>query len=379
MEAIDLTLPPEIATGPVSTTYIRTASKGSDLPPMLLVHGFDISCMEYRRLLPLLEEAGIEAYAPCIAGWGFTDTANMKSVGVEAKRAQLLAFQQEVLGGRPAIWVGASLGACTCLDVYKTSPEAVHSVATLDPGFFTDPPPAVPAFIGRLLLQNVLSQLSVRESIAKQAYCVKEDQTVDGRRTAHSLLEIAQPTLQPEPQSASSSLCLLLTLPPPRSASSSAPASWLCFAAIAVGNLHIDRAKWEDDSLEWLLGGAYGDIAPSVAKLDALPTLTLWGRQDEVIPPAGLGAWPAAKLVGALPSGQFRWVEDSGHTPHLEQPAFTAAALAAFARGEVVQGDADVKSVVQQSEMYDAVLAKANELGGAAKERLIKLWERQAS
>ena len=146
-----------------------------------------------------------------------------------------------------------------------------------------------------------------------------------------------------------------------------------------MGNLHIDRAKWEDDSLEWLLGGAYGDIAPSVAKLDALPTLTLWGRQDEVIPPAGLGAWPAAKLVGALPSGQFRWVEDSGHTPHLEQPAFTAAALAAFARGEVVQGDADVKSVVQQSEMYDAVLAKANELGGAAKERLIKLWERQAS
>ena len=26
-------------------------------------------------------------------------------------------------------------------------------------------------------------------------------------------------------------------------------------------------------------------------------------------------------LVGALPGGQFRWIEGSGHTPHLEQPA----------------------------------------------------------
>jgi hypothetical protein len=152
-------------------------------------------------------------------------------------------------------------------------------------------------------------------------------------------------------------------------------------AAIAVGNLHIDRSEWEDDSLEWLLGGAYGDLAPSVPELAALPTLTLWGRQDEVIPPAGFGAWPVAKLTAALPEGQFRWVEDSGHTPHLEQPAFTADALVAFQRNEGVRGNADVADVVaaakrfdavtaQAKELADAALAKAKELGAAAIDRL---------
>ena len=110
---------------------------------MLLVHGFDISCLEYRRLLPLLEAEGVEAYAPCVPGWGFTDTANMRSVGVEAKRAALLAFHEQVLDGRPAIWVGASLGACMCLDAYIARPAAVAKLASLDPGFFTPAPPAV--------------------------------------------------------------------------------------------------------------------------------------------------------------------------------------------------------------------------------------------
>ena len=142
---VSLELPSHIATGPVPTTYLRTSVQPRpDVPPLLLLHGFDISCLEFRRLLPQLEAAGIEAYAPCVAGWGFTDTTHMRSVGVEAKRAQLLAFADTILGGRPAVWVGASLGACIALDCYKAKPSAVSSLVALDPGFFTDAPPAVP-------------------------------------------------------------------------------------------------------------------------------------------------------------------------------------------------------------------------------------------
>ena len=304
----------------MTMTYLSTkpSSKPNSGPPMLLVHGFDISCLEYRRLLPLLEAEGVEAYAPCVPGWGFTDTANMRSVGVEAKRAALLAFHEQVLDGRPAIWVGASLGACMCLDAYIARPAAVAKLASLDPGFFTPAPPAVPPFVGRLLLQNVLSAPAVRRSIAKQAYCEKDAQTDD---------------------------------------------------AIAVGNLHIARARWEEDSLEWLLGGAYGDLAPSVPAADAVPTLTLWGREDEVIPPEGFGAWPASQTVKALPSGEFRWVERSGHTPHLEQPAVTAAALTAFARGQPIQGDAVVPSAAE------VTLAAARELAGSAAARVGELLQ----
>ena len=144
MQSAELQLPSDIASGPVRTTYLKTGcAPNPDVPPLLLVHGFDISCLEYRRLMPLLEAAGVEAYAPCIAGWGFTDTTNMYSVGVDAKRAQLLAFHEQLLGGRPALWVGASLGACIAFDCYRAQPSAFARFASLDPGFFTEAPPKV--------------------------------------------------------------------------------------------------------------------------------------------------------------------------------------------------------------------------------------------
>lgn len=61
MQTVDLDLPSAVATGPLPTTYLKTNVAASNLPPVLLVHGFDISSLEYRRLLPRLEELGIEA------------------------------------------------------------------------------------------------------------------------------------------------------------------------------------------------------------------------------------------------------------------------------------------------------------------------------
>lgn len=327
MQTAELTLPSAVSTAPVAVRYLKTnVEPSSDLPPMLLVHGFDISSLEYRRLLPQLEAMGIEAYAPCIAGWGFTETTTLKTVGTDGKRAQLLAFHEQVLGGRPACWVGASLGACIALDCYLAQPSAFQSLACLAPGFFTPPPPVVPAPIGRLLLQNVLSSPGVRESIAKQAYSVKEDQTED---------------------------------------------------AIRCGNLHLNRREWEDDSLTWLLSGAYGDQSGVVPKLSGnVEVLTLWGREDEVIPPAGLGAWPAARLMQALPSSTFRWVDGSGHTPHLEQPVVTATALNAFVRGQPVPGDADVSDVLKQAETYDKVKETAGAVAAKAREALGEAFEK---
>ena len=60
----------------------------------LCQNGVACGAWRYRRLLPLLEAQGIEAYAPCVAGWGFTDTSNLRGVGVNVKREQLLAFHE---------------------------------------------------------------------------------------------------------------------------------------------------------------------------------------------------------------------------------------------------------------------------------------------
>ncbi|KAG5010902.1 hypothetical protein JHK87_019417 [Glycine soja] len=43
--------------------------------PVVLLHGFDSSCLEWRYTYSLLEEAGFETWAVDILGWGFSDLA----------------------------------------------------------------------------------------------------------------------------------------------------------------------------------------------------------------------------------------------------------------------------------------------------------------
>ncbi len=73
-------------------------SQHQDQAPVLLLHGFDSSSLEFRRLLPLLERS-LEAWAVDLVGWGFSDSGaasqrNMK-LGPKQKRDHLYAFWKE--------------------------------------------------------------------------------------------------------------------------------------------------------------------------------------------------------------------------------------------------------------------------------------------
>lgn len=298
MEQIEL--PPTLATGMVTATYARTASPAAQgVPPVVLLHGFDSSCLEFRRLLPELEALGVEAYALDIFGWGFADTTNATGVGVAAKRAHLLSFQQRVLQGRPMTLVAVSLGAAVVVDFYAAHPDAVASTVLVDPQCMIDGTPAVPQRFARTGIK-VLGSWPLRSVANQLAYYDTATLATDD--------------------------------------------------AIRVGLLHCLRPGWEDDSIAWLLGGGYS-VSAQVPRLASLPScLILWGRQDEIIPPADY----LPKFVAALPasfegseSGSgFRWVEACGHSPHLEQPKVLAAAIRATLDGQPVAGDSDVSEVM---------------------------------
>jgi pimeloyl-ACP methyl ester carboxylesterase len=108
----------------IHATFVATdKSKDSgSLPPIVLLHGFDSSCLEFRKLMPELQERNLEAYAIDILGCGFMDTSSARSVGIEAKRQLLYAFWQEVLGERPMLLAGVSLGAAVIIDFHDKYP-----------------------------------------------------------------------------------------------------------------------------------------------------------------------------------------------------------------------------------------------------------------
>ena len=78
--------------------HAEYGAQHKDQAPVLLLHGFDSSSLEFRRLLPLLEEK-LETWAVDLVGWGFTDSgaasqSNMK-LGPKQKRDHLYAFWKE--------------------------------------------------------------------------------------------------------------------------------------------------------------------------------------------------------------------------------------------------------------------------------------------
>lgn len=126
-------------------------SKRVDAPPVMLVHGFDSSVLEFRFVIPALVEAGLEVHAMDWWTGGFTDREpftqklqddpNATPWGLI--REQHYAFWKKTCGGRPAIVLGASLGGAPTMDFAVACPEAVQGVVLMDSGghSYAQPPP----------------------------------------------------------------------------------------------------------------------------------------------------------------------------------------------------------------------------------------------
>ncbi|KAL0447000.1 UNVERIFIED_CONTAM: hypothetical protein Slati_1827900 [Sesamum latifolium] len=101
-----------------------------DMSPLVLLHGFDSSCLEWRYTLPLLEEAGLETWAIDVLGWGFSDLEKLPSCSVASKRDHLYQFWKSYIK-RPMTLVGPSLGAAVAIDFVIKYPEAVNLLKSL--------------------------------------------------------------------------------------------------------------------------------------------------------------------------------------------------------------------------------------------------------
>lgn len=114
----------------VASKFLSKERTVKKLAPIVLLHGFDSSAIEYRRLAPLIAQKR-DVYAPDILGWGFSDHKDVISFTPAAKLAHLKSFIREVVG-EPCIVVGASLGGAIAILLATESPELVEKVVLID-------------------------------------------------------------------------------------------------------------------------------------------------------------------------------------------------------------------------------------------------------
>ncbi len=264
-------------TGEIATSYVHRAPDrpSPDDLPILLLHGFDSSVLEFRRLLPLLGQA-CDTWAVDLLGFGFTERRSQGEFTPIAIKNHLYAVWQTLIG-RPMVLVGASMGGAAAIDFALTYPAAVAKLVLVDSAGYT----TMPA-MGKFLVPPLgdwatafLRQPQVRQQVSRKAYF--------------------------DPKLAT-------------------PDAALCAA------LHLQMPNWSEALIAFTRSSGYGFLGrEKVAKITR-PTLILWGAGDRI-----LGTADAMGFQGAIAHSTLEWIADCGHVPHLEKPEITAQHINHFA------------------------------------------------
>jgi pimeloyl-ACP methyl ester carboxylesterase len=221
--------------GNVGISYVHWPAQGkkTSSTPLILIHGFDSSCLEYRRLGSRLASRGVETYAVDLLGWGYSQLDNVNDFSAKAKLEALNGFVQTVLGDRQYCVAGASLGGAASIELASASPVQCKGLILIDAQGFVDgvgPMASLPKPLAQAGVQ-VLKSIPLRSSANQMSYFDKETFATDD--------------------------------------------------AVTIGRLHCLREGWNDALVNFMLSGGFSP-STKVSTIEA-PSLVLWGRQDGIL------------------------------------------------------------------------------------------------
>lgn len=256
---------------PVTTTYVKQGSSGT---PILLIHGFDSSVLEFRRLLPLLSGDN-ETWAVDLLGFGFTDRLSGISYSPTAIKTHLYYFWKSLIN-QPVILVGASMGGATAIDLALTYPEVVKKLVLIDSAGLANGSPLSKLMFPPLdyLATQFLSNLKVRDRVSRMGYKNQSLASLD---------------------------------------------------ALCCGALHLQMPSWNQALITFTKSGGYSAFRFKKVSQIVQQTLILWGDSDKI-----LGTKDAMRFKRAIPQSKLVWIPNCGHLPHLEQPQITAQHILDF-------------------------------------------------
>ncbi|KAL8052445.1 hypothetical protein ABFX02_05G004500 [Erythranthe guttata] len=264
-----------------NTSIMSSCVKPKEQPdkcPLVLLHGFDSSCLEWRYTLPMLEESGLETWAVDVLGWGFSDLEKLPSCSVASKRDHLYQFWKSYIK-RPMTLVGPSLGAAVAIDFVVNYPEAVDKLILIDASVYAEGTgnlaklPKLVAYAGVYLLRSLPLRLFATSL------------TFNG-------------------------------------------AAWdTCLEWAKIGRLHCLLPWWADATVDFMISGGY-NVTANIKQVKK-KTLIIWGEKDQIIDNR-----LAVRLHSELPNAIIRQIPDCGHIPHVEKPDAVSKLIKEFVRAE---------------------------------------------
>ena len=247
--------------------------------PVLCLHGFDSSFLEFRRLAPLLDQH-IRLIIPDLFGFGFSPRPEAASYGPESVMRHLDVlldhglFDDQSITDQSITVIGASMGGAVAVELARRHPQRIGSLLLLAPAGLTGRPMPVPPLLDRFGAW-FLSRPGVRRGLCRQAFA-DPDSCVG----------------PPEEQ---------------------------------IASLHLRCPGWDKALAAFARSGGFAGCGHP---LPSQPLHVIWGAEDRILRP---------KLkadVLELLQRPVETFEACGHLPHLDHPRRVAERCLAISSGK---------------------------------------------
>ncbi|MFL0763639.1 MAG: alpha/beta fold hydrolase [Prochlorococcus sp.] len=246
-------------TKPVPYPVVLTG-KGS---PLLLLHGFDSSFLEFRRLAPLLS-AHHQLVIPDLHGFGFSPRPPDAEYGPEALIRHLDKVLTNMPCSSPVGVIGASMGGAIAMKLARLHPKRINRLLLLSPAGLTGRPKPIPRGLDRLGVW-ILSRPEVRRRICQQAFAD--------------------------------------------------PNTCVGDAEEQIASLHLQVSGWGRSLAAFARSGGMANCG---APLPKQPFHVIWGANDRIL--SRSQRQEALSLLGK----HVEELDDCGHLPHLDHPKVIA-------------------------------------------------------
>ncbi len=254
----------------IATSYIHQGTGGT---PILLLHGFDSSVLEFFRVIPLLA-AHNDTWAVDLLGFGFTERVRGTPFSPATIATHLYNFWKTLIG-EPMILVGASMGGATAIDFTLTYPNCVKQLVLIDSVGYSGSFP-----IGQFLFPPF-------DFLAMEWWRFLKLQSLANAKAERNRDAVYLDAL------------LCATLP-------------------------LEMPGWYESILTFTKTGGYSLTEEQIARIDK-PTLILWGELDNF-----LAKGDEERFNRAIAHSILHKIKGCGHAPQFEQPEAIARHILTF-------------------------------------------------
>lgn len=240
--------------------------------PLLLLHGFDSSFLEFRRLAPLLT-AHHQLFIPDLHGFGFTPRPLQGPYGPQAVLDHLTAVVDSIRSGwssAPLSLIGASMGGAVAVELARRLKDQIGRLLLLAPAGLTGRPMPLPRPLDALGVR-FLALPGVRRGLCRAAFA-DPDQGVGA-------------------------------------------------AELEIASLHLRSPGWAMALAAFARSGGFAGCG---SPLPCQPLAALWGDDDRIL--RSLQKQAARELLGERVTD----LAACGHLPHIDQPQEVARRWLAF-------------------------------------------------